>query len=49
MDKQLLVSIKYLFVFQFLVVCELVAKNCISFMAFSIGERNDLLTKCFEG
>lgn len=49
MDKRLLVSIKYLFVFQFLVVRELVAKNCISFMASSIGERNDLLTKCFEG
>lgn len=30
-------------------VCELVTKNCKSFVMFSIGEGNDLLIKCFEG
>lgn len=53
MEKQLLGFVKCLFVCRSLTVIKdfrlSVAKDRTSFTAFLIGEREDLLIKCFEG
>lgn len=53
MEKQLLAFMKCLFVCRSLVVIKefrlSVAKDRSSSKAFLIGEREDLLIKCFEG